>query len=434
MSANGQTSALDRASREWLSAPFSSSEPAWLLQQRDFAREYFKSRGLPKSSDEAFRFLPLGPLASKAFHRANGSSKPSSIESDAHCVASIRFVDGKPVGEVGTLPTGLFIERLKTLLPTRGQDVERHLGRLAKPINGFAALGLALFDDAWVVRVQKGVNVELPLEISIEQHEGGVLSLPRLLVILEPGSHLTLVEQQVASSRESLGISAGIFEFVVGEGAELKHVRITMRNENAAELSLAVAEVHADAHYHSWVGSLGGALTRLDTQVKLVGSGARVDLDGLYVARNRECVDHHTVVVHECQNTSATETYRGILDDEAQAIFDGLIVVRPGAQQTNAQQYNRNLILSDSAVVHSKPQLEIEADDVVCNHGATVGRLDPQQLFYLQSRGISAAFAKQLLTAAFANELIDRCPHAALVPMIRSRVASHLGTSEAIDW
>ncbi len=423
MIANAPSTALERASLDWLSAPVTVAEPDWLSQQRAAARAYLKTHGLPKAHDESFRFFPLSALSTQALRLASGATTQARLQPRPEFAASIGFIDGKPIGEFDKLPTGLHLVRLQDLLATKADKVERYLGRLASPINGFAAVGLALFYDAWVVHVREGVEVELPLEVVVRQDQGGVWSIPRLLVVLEPRSRLTLVERQISRDSEQVGLTTGIFEIFVEQGAELNHVRIATRGDNGAELSSVTAEVHAQAHYHSWVGSLGGALTRLDTQVRLVGAGARVDLDGLYVAKGREVVDHHTVVVHESPGTTATEMYRGILDDEAQAVFDGLIVVKPGAQQTNAQQYNRNLVLSDSAVVHTKPQLEIEADDVVCNHGATVGRIDAQQLFYLQSRGLSAGLAKQLLMAAFANEVIERCPHAASVPVVKREVA-----------
>jgi len=434
MTTNSQATALERASRDWLRAPPPASEPRWLNRQREQAREFFDGHGLPRSHDESFRFLPLASVTAQPLQMANGSGANGTLESSAECIASIGFVDGFPVGEPSDLSPGLSIERLADALANDSGTIQHHLGRVAKPIHGFAAVGLALFHDAWIVRVREGTEVSLPLEVVVRQAQTGLWSIPRLLVVLEPRSRLSIVERQVAGESGGSGLSTAIFEFIVGDGATLNHVRLAARSDSEAELSLVSAEVQKNGHYHSWVGSLGGGLTRLDTRVHLVGAGARVDLDGLYMARHRELVDHHTVVYHESPSTTATETYRGILDDEALAVFDGLIVVKPGAQQTNAQQYNRNLVLSDTAVVHTKPQLEIEADDVVCNHGATVGRLDAQQLFYLQSRGLSASLAKQLLMVAFANELIDRCPAAEFVPAIRTQVAAHLGTTGDLDW
>lgn len=434
-SSNVQMTTLERSTMDWLKAPLMRLEPAWLAQRRQLARDYFQSHGLPKSHDENFRFLPLASVTSQQLRQAPPALNALDlVNSNAECSASIGFFDGNPVGDVESLPPGLKIGRLKRILEVAPEEIEPYLGQLAMPANGFAALGLALFDDAWVVRVQAETTVALPLEIVLRQKHGGYWSFPRLLVIMEPRSRLTIVERQVASEDESFGLTTGIFEFSIAAGAQLTHVRLATRGVEEAELSTAAVEIASGGHYHSWVGSLGGQLTRLDTHVRLTGAEARVDLDGLYVARNRELVDHHTVVVHECESTTVEESYRGIIDDEAQAVFDGLIVVKPGAQHTNARQYNRNLVLSDAAVVHTKPQLEIEADDVVCSHGATVGRLDAQQIFYLQSRGIEAALARQILTSAFASELIDRCPVAKLIPDIKRRIASRLCVSEELDW
>jgi Fe-S cluster assembly protein SufD len=432
---DAQVSALERSSLEWLKESLTKSEPHWLAQRRTLARDYFLAHGLPKSHDESFRFLPLTAVTSRQLRQAPKPVDAGCLgEKDAAWSASIGFFDGIPVGDVDHLPIGLRIDRLKHLLSVGSDNLEPLLGQLATPINGFAALGLAMFDDAWVVRVEAGATIDLPLEILVRQQPGGYWAIPRLLVIMEPRSRLTIVEKQVASDAGSFGLTTGVVEISVAECAQLTHVRLATRGEGEAELSTAAVEVDSGAHYHSWVGSIGGGLTRLDTHVRLKGTDARVSLDGLYVARNQELVDHHTVVVHECENTTAEESYRGIVDDEAQAVFDGQIIVKPGAQHTNAQQYNRNLILSDAAVVHAKPQLEIEADDVVCSHGATIGRLDAQQIFYLQSRGISAELAKQILTSAFASELIDRCPVSRLIPNIKRRVTSRLGAMEGLDW
>jgi len=433
--ADAQVSMLERTSREWLRTAEQRREPTWLSERRQQARDYFHSHGLPNSKHESFRFLPLNAVASKQLLRAPASADEENFSVNLrNYSASIGLLDGVPVGGAVATQPGLNVNRATQLLATEPQRIEPFLGRVASPINGFAAMGLALFEDAWVVRVGTGIEVQLPLEVVVRQQQGGFWTIPRLLVILEPRSRLTLLERQAAADVDAFGLTTGVFELVIGAGAELTHVRLATHGGEQAELSVAAAEVQAGGRYHSWVGSFGGGLTRLDTQVRLVGAGAGVVLDGLYVVRHRELVDHHTAIFHESVNTTADETYRGIVDDEAQAVFDGVIVVKPGAQQTNAQQYNRNLVLSDTAIVHTKPQLEIEADDVVCNHGATVGRLDTRQLFYLQSRGLSAEYAKHLLTVAFASELIERCPIPQLIPTIQRRVASHLGHKEALEW
>lgn len=430
-----QTSTLELSSSDWLQTSEFHSEPAWLSKRRCDARAYFLSHGLPKSQDESFRFLPLGSVTSQELRRAPRAENLTRVASSTtECCLSIGFLDGNPMGVVESRVHGLKAERLSHLTERDVDELEPFLGSLVAPSNGFAALSLALFEDAWVVRVMKDVTIELPLEVVVQQQQGGCWSIPRLLVIMEPRSRLTIIERQLPSDTPAFGLSTGIFELSVAEGAKLAYVRLTTRGLEQAELSMAAVRVRSGGHYHSWVASMGGGLTRLDTNVRLLGPEARVDLDGLYVARSRELVDHHTTIVHECDSTTAQESYRGIVDDQAQAVFDGLIVVKPGAQHTNAQQHNRNLILSDTAIVHTKPQLEIEADDVVCSHGATVGRLDAQQMFYLQSRGIAAEFAKQLLTLAFASEIIDRCPISGLVPEVKRRATSRMGATEEINW
>lgn len=411
MSQNPRRTQLEQAAREWLANSDVASEPGWLRKRRSEAREYFLSNGIPTNRQEEFRFLPLAGVASRAFSLATASTAGhESTPTRAKCVASIGFFNGHPTGSASQLPTGLRIERLSDVLKAAPDALEPYFGSLASPIHGFAAIGLSSFKDAWVVRVAAGSSIELPLDVVVQQWGTGQWSVPRLLMILEAGSQLTLVERHLPSKDGGPELTTGVFEFFLEASARLQHVRLCSRGPQETELTTTAVRVATDAHYHSWTATNRGMLTRFDTHVNLVGPGARADLDGLYIASGSDIVDHHTRVIHECENTTVQESYKGIVDDQAQAVFDGQIVVRPGAMGTNAQQFNRNLLMSDRAIVHTKPQLEIDADDVVCSHGATVGKLDEQQLFYLQSRGISGEQAKRMLTTAFAAELIDRCP------------------------
>ena len=416
-------SQLERSTRTWFNDERLPSEPPWLAQRRQLAREYFDRNGIPTIRLESFRFLPLTSITSESLRPAeysetkiDGASSPTA--------ASIGFIDGHPQGSLDALPPGLRIDRLGQLLSTEPGAMEPYFGNLAAPIHAFSAIGLAAFRDAWIIRVAAGASIELPIDIIVQQKRGGYWAIPRLLIVLEANSQLRVIERHVRSENSDFGLTTGVFEILLSEGARLDHVRLCNRGAGEAELSATSVQVQANAHYHAWTATNGGMLTRFDTHVRLVGRDARADLDGLYVARGKDIVDHHTVVVHECESTTVEESYKGIVDDEAQAVFDGLIVVKPGAQHTNAQQFNRNLLLSDKAVIHTKPQLEIDADDVVCSHGATVGKLDEQQLFYLQSRGVSAEHAKQMLTRAFAAELIDRCPVSQAMPYLSADLHS----------
>jgi Fe-S cluster assembly protein SufD len=404
-------SRLEKAARDWLADDVPAAEPEWLARRRSTAREYFQQQGIPTIRQEDFRFFPLSGITSEALHSVSRVQTDMTLERPEWASAAcFGFVNGQPIGLTGSLPSGLRIERLSDVLNTAPNALEPYLGNLAVSNNGFAAVGLSLFRDAWVVRVAEGVSIELPLDVVIQQRGGGQWAIPRLLVVMESGSQLKLIERRVSDDSSTVDLTTGVFELFLGERAQLQHVRLCSRGGKAAEMTATAVRVAANGHYHAWTATNKGMLTRFDTHVRLAGVGARADLDGLYVASGSDIVDHHTRVVHASENTTVEESYKGIIDDQAQAVFDGQIVVQPGAMGTNAQQYNRNLLMSDHAVVHTKPQLEIDADDVACSHGATVGKLDEQQLFYLQSRGISGEQAKRMLTTAFAAEVLDRCP------------------------
>lgn len=403
-----------------------SGEPAWLTERRAAALQQLRLQSLPTASDEEFRFLPLASIAGERLQLSGVvSAKSMPLAASPAIAASLGLVDGVPLGEVPALPPGLQIQRLQEILRLEPDLLEPYLGAVAAPSNVFAAVGLSAFRDAWVIRVAANSKIELPVEIVLQQASGGCWAIPRVLVILDAGSYLKIIERREAGTHEVTSLSTGVFEFALGASAILEHVRLCSNGSNEAELALTEVRVSAGAQYKSWTATSQGLLTRFDTHVRLEGAGAEAILDGLYLARGSEIIDHHTKVIHECANTRVSELYKGIVDDQAQAIFDGQIVVKSGANGTDAQQYNRNLLMSDRAVVHTKPQLEIDADDVACSHGATVGKLDEQQLFYLQSRGISGREAKGMLTTAFAAELVDRCPIAQAVTHVEK--SFHLG-------
>jgi Fe-S cluster assembly protein SufD len=409
--ANRVQTPLERAARDWFATDVTAAEPEWLARRRRTAREYFNQQGIPTIRQEAFRFFPLTDITAESLQAVSRTQVDLTLDRPEWAsAASIGFVNGQPTGSVGSLPLGLRVERLSEVLSREPNALEPYLGNLAIPNNGFAAVGLSLFRDGWVVRVAEGASIELPVDVVVQQRGGGQWAIPRLLLVMASGSQLQLIERRVSDDSSHVDLTTGVFELFLGDRAQLQHVRLCSRGGKDAELTATAVRVAANGQYHAWTATNKGMLTRFDTYVHLAGEGARANLDGLYVASGHDIVDHHTRVVHASENTTVDESYKGIVDDHAQAVFDGQIVVQPGAMGTNAQQYNRNLLMSDHAVVHTKPQLEIDADDVACSHGATVGKLDEQQLFYLQSRGISGEQAKRMLTTAFAAEVLDRCP------------------------
>jgi len=256
--------------------------------------------------------------------------------------------------------------------------------------------------------VPRNVALDAPVElVFFAAANRPVVAHPRILVVLEAGASATVVERYIGDDSQPY-LTNVVTEAIVGPNASLRHVKT--QEEGAAAFHLASIWAHQapSSRFRSCSISLGAALARTDISTLLDGEGAECDLDGLYIGRNQQHVDHHTIIDHRSPHASSRELYKGVLDDAATGVFNGKVFVRQDAQKSNAQQMNKNLLLSDSATVDTKPQLEIFADDVKCSHGATVGRLDATALFYLRSRGIDAQRAREILVYAFANEMLDR--------------------------
>jgi len=350
--------------------------PTWLAELRREAAAWFSAHGLPHPKEEAWRFTSLRPLS-----RVAPSLVPARLST-------------------GTLPAGVTLSKLDA--------AEGRLAQLASTHHAFAALNTALFEDALVIEVAPGRVVEAPLEIAhfARASARATLSLPRVIVIAGEGSQLQLVERYCAEGGTSL--TAGVTELFVEANADVEHVRVLDGAPSAYNISITAVRQARDSRYTSRVATFGGALSRLDLRVLLDGEGAECTLDGLYLAGDDEHVDHQTFIDHARAHGTSHEKYKGVLQGSGRAVFDGGIAVRHGAQQTNAHQENRNLVLSDRATVNTKPSLVIDADDVKCSHGATVGQLDPAALFYLRARGIGEAGARALLAFAFAREMTGR--------------------------
>ncbi|HZW74118.1 MAG TPA: Fe-S cluster assembly protein SufD, partial [Caldimonas sp.] len=227
---------------------------------------------------------------------------------------------------------------------------------------------------------------------------------PRTLIVAGEGSRVTVVEHYLG---EGIYWTNAVTEAVLGAGASLTHYRVQRDSPRAFHVGTVAVEQAADSRYGSRSISLGGALVRSDIGTRLDAPGAACTFDGLYLASGTQHVDHHTTIDHRQPRGTSRELYKGIMDGRATGVFNGKVFVRPHAQQSDAQQMNKNLLLSDDAQIETKPQLEIFADDVKCSHGATIGQLDDDAIFYLRARGIDAAAARQMLIFAFANELIE---------------------------
>jgi Fe-S cluster assembly protein SufD len=398
-------------------------------ETRATAAKWFLDHGLPHPKEEAWRFTSLRALARVPYAPSQSASAPlgdlaSFARTDGAWVATI--VNGRVALPSEAAPEGVTIE------PLASAFAERELGTIAGHggvfgAHAFGALNAALFPDALVLRVKRGARIARPIAIAIASVADGepAMTLPRVLVVLEPESRLELVEVHGArGSAEQLVVP--VAEVALGEGAELEHARVAFGGERARAIGLCAVRQARGSRYASRVATFGGRLTRLELSVRLEGEGAETTLDGLYVAGGDDQVDHLTTIDHATPHGTSHEKYKGIVSERARAVFDGTILVRPGAVRTVGHQENRNLVFSDEALVHTKPHLEIDCDDVQCGHGATVGQVDEDALFYLRARGVGERPARALLALGFAREMIERVPlrelRERLGPELRARL------------
>jgi Fe-S cluster assembly protein SufD len=404
--------AADFASR----AEQRAGEPAPLRALREEAFARFASLGFPTMRQEAWRFTNVGPLARTTFERAIGSAvtaeqaAPWLYPGMAHLV----LVDGvvaPELSDAGDLPAGVRFGSLAAAIAAGEPAVER-LGRHTTLDEApFAALNTALFADGALLHVARGTVCERPLQVLfLTTVAAGVprVSYPRLLVVAEPHSSVVLVERYATVGEGGESLAVPVTELVLEADAVVDHYRLAQDGTTSAQVGLQQLWCDRGAHPTSYSVVTGGSLVRQDVRATLAGEGVDAILNGLYLTRGRQHVDHQMYVVHAAPHCGSHELYKGILEDRSRAVFNGLIHVLPGAQKTDAKQTNRNLLLSQEALVNTNPQLRIFADDVKCTHGSTVGQLDEDAVFYLRSRGIGEEAARSLLTYAFARDVVDR--------------------------
>ena len=304
------------------------------------------------------------------------------------------------------LPPGAILTSLADALAKHPRLVEPHLGRHAAfETQPFVALNTAFWSDGVFLHVPDGVAVETPIHLTFTGEGGARLGYRRLLIVLGKNSRATVSE---GHSGEGQYATNAVCEIVLGEGAVLDHYKVQEESPQAFHLACTQAVVASKANFSTHYVGLGGNLVRNEVRVLFTGQHAEATVNGLYQTSGTQHMDNLTVIDHAQPNCNSHELYKGVLDGKSRGVFAGKIFVRPDAQKTDAKQTNKTLLLSDDATINSKPQLEIFADDVKCTHGATVGQLDGQQLFYLRARGIGEGQARALLTFAFANDIIRR--------------------------
>jgi len=427
-------------------SPAAASEPAWLRERRTAAFARFVEAGLPTPRDEAWRHTPLAPLTRGRFEPADPEASPDpdvlSLLPDAGPRGPrLVLVNGRLSPELSRLDAGqagVSAMSLRDALASRPASLEPWLARVADGATGaFADLNSALAGDAAVVLIAPGAVVDTPVRI---EHVGagpsGTAAYSRTLVVAGRGSESRIVEV-FASGAGRASLTSAVTELVIEDGASVDRCKLQQEGGDALHMATLAVRLGRDARFHDHSLVLGASLSRDDIDVRFEGEGGECVLDGLFVVDGRRVADTHSRIDHARPHCSSRELYKGILDGQARGVFNGLVIVRPGAQKTDAWQMNRNLLLSGEALVHSTPQLQILADDVKCRHGSTTGQLDPAALFYLRSRGIGEAAARGLLTWAFASELLrtvrDERVRAAVEKRLQERLPGVAGLVEAVS-
>jgi Fe-S cluster assembly protein SufD len=391
----------------------------WLREIRQDAIERFRELGFPTPRHEEWRFTSVAPIANTPFRLADEDGRSGLTAEQLEPLAfrmgecaRVVFVNGRYAPDLSSqrLPDGLVVGSLAEVLEAHPEWVKPHLARHALYDNHtFTALNTAFIRDGAFVSVAEGKVIEQPIHLLFVSPPRGeaTVSHPRNLILAGADSHALVVESFLGLAEETYFTNT-VTEMVVGDRAVIDHYKLQRESAQAFHVATLQVRQAQGSRFASHFISLGGSLVRNEINAVLDAEGCECTLNGLYMADGRQHVDNHTLIDHAKPRCASHELYKGILDGRAHGVFNGKIFVRQDAQKTDAKQTNQTLLLSDDATINTKPQLEIYADDVKCTHGATVGQLDEEALFYLRSRGIDLEAARSLLTFAFANDITGR--------------------------
>ena len=416
----------------------SSPTVPWLELVRGSAMERFEQLGFPSVHNEEWKYTSLAPVAKQEFAPAMRAAELTHDSAryvfpetaSAHLVLVNGFFSEELSVKTG-LENVVAIDLLSAVADGRYNKIARsYLARNAGyHNNGLAALNTAFVQSGLFLWIPKGIRIDTPIQVTFltDAETADKASFPRLLVVAEENSSATLIENYV-STREQQYFTNAVAEIVIKDGARLEHYRLQRESPKAFHTSITSAELGRASSYDTTSINLGGRLSRHDISVVLDHEGAECWVDGLYLAGAEQHTDTHSVIDHQQPHCNSHQLYKGILDGNARAVFNGKIFVREGAQKTDAMQTNKNLLLSPQARVDTKPQLEIYADDVKCAHGAAVGQIDQEELFYLQARGINPELGRSLLTYGFAEEVIAKIKIDSIRAQLDELVLRHLNT------
>lgn len=408
------------------------SGPSWLLRMRNEAMERFASLGFPTTRDEAWKYTSVAPIARTRFREGAGiPRRPSLGEVGLSCLQSLApvvFVNGRFSPELSAGgERSVRVRSLREVLEDGGARLEGLLGALQSvKTDAFAALNTAFLEDGAFVEISPGAIVKDPIvvvHLAIGGADGPTVCHPRTLVSAGAGSQALLIEAY-AGPGQQVSFTNAVTEVAVGDGAILDLTRLQLEGGASFHVDRLAVRQERSSRFSCHTFSLGASLSRSDTAVLLAAPGGECELNGLFMADGEQHMDIETRIVHAQPHCSSRELFKGILGGRARGVFAGTIVVERDAQKTDAQQTNRNLLLSSEALVDSVPRLEILADDVKCKHGSATGQLDPDSLFYLRSRGLDEEEARSMLVFAFGRELVQRVK----VDSLRQELEIQLGS------
>jgi Fe-S cluster assembly protein SufD len=396
-----------------------AKDPAWLLTLRQRAGESFEALDFPTTRNEAWKYTNVAPILKTPFRQlldveldglTAESIAPFTFAESRH--SQLVFVNGLFSAELSNLvglPDGITVSNLMEVPAELGKVISDHLGVYANyRDHAFTALNTANVGDGAFVYIPKGKAVETPIHLLfISTATDATVSHPRVLVVADEAAIATVIESY-SSTNESVYFTNAVTEVFAAQGAVLNHYRLQEESERAFHIGTTEVHQQRGSNYTSCAISLGGQIARHNLNVAVTDENIETTIDGLYVVTGNQHTDSHTVVDHQKPHCASHQLYKGILDGRGRAVFNGKVFVREGALLTDARQLNKNLLLSPEAHIDTKPELEIFADDVKCSHGATVGQLEGDELFYLASRGIPQERAQALLTFGFAEDVIRK--------------------------
>ena len=415
----------------------------WFSKQRQSAFNIFQESGFPSTRKENWKYTDVKPITKKLFSNITNSNVViSDNEIDAilfkelECIELV-FVNGaysEKYSNIKNLPNKLTIRNMANAFVNDEDFLKKHLSQYVNDdSSSFVTLNTAFIQDGVYINVPSDLTLERPISITyISKDNSNIFAThPRNLIFMGENSKATIIENYIGIDDANYFTNA-VTETSLSQGASLKHYKIQQESSNAFHIGSLNTSQNKDSRFESHSISIGGTLVRNDINARLNKEGAEIMMNGLYMTDNAQHIDNHTRVDHFKPLTQSNQNYRGVLNGKSRGVFNGKVVVHPQAQKIEAYQNNANLLLSDDAEIDTKPELEIYADDVKCNHGATIGQLDNDMLFYLRSRAIDEQTARSLLTYAFADEIINNISFQSIKNKLEHLIIGRLPDSSLI--